>query len=197
MRWMLFLLAIVVGASSGCGSGTDPLEARVTGYFEALNSHDVAATLAFFAEDATYVIAGQEPLVGAREIGAFLEWHAAVAGEMVLGEFELRGETAILRELTASNEIYRRLGIDSVRYEPDTRIVFGEGLIRNIRPSELTAASLEVVRQASDEFWAWVEQNRPERVEQLRPEGRFVFSAEIAGAWLDTLDAWRQDRSPS
>ena len=179
---LLLLLTITLSCSP-------KLDHRVRTYFEAHNSHHVEKIMSLYAEDTKLTIIGAWTKKGKREIRKLEEWEAALNSHLTFTNLKASGDT-ITFKVTEQDDLLRAAGIDKVR--GSCSMIFSSGLIKEIR-AELTPKSEEVLEESFDLIVEWVSQKRSHKLDELMPEGKWIFSAETAKGWLALVEEWRKE----
>lgn len=69
-------------------------------------------------------------------------------------------------------------------------MVFSHGLIKEFK-AEGSEESLEAFQEAWPAIFQWLSKERPKEMNELMPNGAFVYSAESAIGWLSLLNEWQ------
>jgi len=160
-------------------------------YISAHNSHDVGATIKYFRSDATFELPGQDTLFGMDRILSLEEWDAALNSNLQASSFVESGDTVIVNSIVERNDWFKNMGIDSIVYNPGTKIVFEDGLIKAIKPSSLIKESRESIINRLQMFMNWAKLVHPDELKELLPEGKFEYKKENAIKWVALLKEWQ------
>ncbi|GBD87937.1 hypothetical protein BMS3Abin03_01871 [bacterium BMS3Abin03] len=183
--WLTIILLII-----GCEAKKSNID-TFNKYISAHNSHNVSKTIKCFSNNATFELPGQDTLLGIDKILSLEEWDAALNSNLKVSSFVERGDTLIVNSIIERNDLFKNMGIDSVVYNPGTRIVFKDGLIKAIKPSPLLQESRERIINKLQMFMNWAKLVRPDELKVLLPDGKFIYKKKNAIKWVTLLKEWR------
>ena len=163
----------------------------VEDYFAAHNSHNVNKTMKFYSKDASFEIPGQDTFKGLEQILEIEEWDAALSSDLEASDFVDNGDTVFVNKIIERNDWFENMGIDSVVYNPGTRIILEKGLIKAMIPSPLLQESRERILTRLEMFVNWAKTIEPEALKSLLPEGKFSYKKENANKWISLLKEWQ------
>ncbi len=146
MRWMIVVVALAAAALSGCAPNPEKVVEQLV---EAVNSHDVEAALALFAEDAVVNAGGLELYTGTAEIRGWLEELAGANFEVRAEILEVNGDTVVERE-RLSMDPWKAMGLPPL--EGVNEITVREGLVQSMQFT-FTEASQSKLQTAILEAW--------------------------------------------
>jgi len=172
-------------------SDPDP-RSVVEAFLAAANAHDREVALALLADDYVFREAGSLQGMDRDDMADLFAWDEVIESRahyeaLEVSEGEIRG---IFSE---TNALYRALGIPRTSCQ----------LTFRLRSLQITEQIIEQVlgdgpsfEEALAPFLEWLEENSPEDVDRLLPDGALVFSPKMARRWLVLLDRWRADGAP-
>jgi hypothetical protein len=191
--WALVVAAVVIAA--GC-SKRPGLEKRVTDMIAAHNRHDLTGQMAFFADDATYAIAEQTPVVGKAPVREIFGADSVMKSELVYEGLTVHRDTVIVSSVTERNDLLRLLGLEEVHYLPGTRLVFQKGLIHRLETTRLEQKEWRTMRDNFAALMTWLQAAHPELMSEVGGTGRLSRNnAESAAEWLKLAAEWRKSQS--
>lgn len=173
-----------------CSGPTGPQEV-VTGYLNAHNRNDIEAVMNYYHDDAVLIIPGQPPIDDIRKAEA---WDAAINSKLEYSSWDVRGDTVVIGKITEKNNWFKRAGIKSIEYEPGSKMVVTNGKISEVIMAPITPESLEALNQMYEGFLTWMNENHPEKLEELMPGGELIVSEEMALQWFALLDEWQRSK---
>jgi hypothetical protein len=159
----------------------------VKSYVKAYNAYDREELLSLHSENARFEVVGEISLQGKEEIRDLAEYDFALKIKMALGEYRTRGDT-VLCELTESNDWLEVAGIEVANYS--AAFVVKDGLIESIRARQ-TPETERAFKKVLNPFLEWASEQRPQQVEQMTPQGKFIYNAENARRSLLMLREWK------
>ena len=171
----------------------------VRSYVDAHNRHDVAAALAHYAPDASFVLSEQRGVARGRAAIGELEQLDAALGSWVM-PVDLRaragadGVIVSFSHVLEQSSIAEAIGVPLIIAEAvdDGFIVRRDRLLRVAQPS-FAAACGRAMLAGFRGFSAWLrDREDPRRERLLRPDGSFVLTAETAPLWITGIREWRQ-----
>jgi len=181
----LFLLALIPTA---CGKAPS-LEQRVVQMLEVHNQHDVARELAFYADDATFVMAGEKPIVGKAALRNLIEADSIMNSELLFKDLVIRGDTVIVNSITERNDWFRLMGIPEIHYAPGSKIVFSKGLIQTVETAPLVEEDMRAFEKALSDVMAWLSIAHPELVKDAQSGWLARYDAKATQTWIKLLVA--------
>ncbi|NIP41937.1 MAG: hypothetical protein GWO41_16630 [candidate division Zixibacteria bacterium] len=180
---IIFLLTLVLS----CGKG---LEGKIKAYEDAINSHDVEAVLAFYAEPVTIEMGRVSSPLTETELRPLAEWDSIVNTEVSFTVKETRGDTVYCTK-TETNDWYKAFTIDTLYFDPWIA-VFEDGKIRQITYVH-TPESIRRMAEAYKSFYDWAYEERPIKLKELMPEGQPIRGVTSAKKWMEILTEWREE----
>ncbi|MBW2254416.1 MAG: nuclear transport factor 2 family protein [Deltaproteobacteria bacterium] len=207
MRHTTFVL--VIATALGCGtaeppeqtSAETPVEApaetladRWGAYLEAHNAGRTEEMLAFYTEDAVFAIPTVGELRGTEQLRDLVAWDVANHGQLNSEGYAVSGDQLTIEQVTESNDWFRAIGVETIHYQPGTRIVFREGRLAEVRPTPFTEESTKAVEAAFGPFMAWASAHPDKPLEALLPGGKFDYSKQSAERWKTWFGTWHAAR---
>jgi len=188
----LILLAVVIGTACSKAPGLDKL---VTDMVAAHNRHDVTRQLAFFTDDAVFVISGQTPVTGKTALRGLYGADSVMKSELVYADLVVHGDTVIINSVVERNDLLRLLGVEEMHYLPGTRVVFENGLIKKIEASRLDQKDWRTMRDNFSALMNWLQTTHPELLKEIGSGRLAGNNATAARGWLDLAAEWRQSQA--
>ena len=154
--------------------------------------------MAFYADDATFVLNGGRPAVhGAANIRE-LEAFDAVAGSHVvpigLKSVEDGGNVVVsLRQVVEHSRIFAAAGLDTVTTEPiDRAFVIRDGKFELVAQPEFNPACRDAVFPAISGAVAWLKKSGDARAETLTKGGKLQLNAQTVAVLAEAIGDWRR-----
>ena len=189
---LLFLLAVAVGA--GCSKPPSP-KTQVASMIAAHNRHDVTGQMAFFADDASFVMAEQTPVTGKAAIREVFRADSVMKSELVYEGFTVHGDTVIVESVIERNDLLRLLGLPEVHYLPGTRLVFAKGLVQRLETTRLDQKEWREMRDNFSALMTWLQKAHPELTREVGSGRLSHNNAESADGWLKLAGEWRESEA--
>lgn len=161
----------------------------VKAYQEAHNSHDIEASVVFFAPDARLSL-GATALEGKDQIRAFHEYQAMLNAELQLDACAVDEKTVTCQAL-GSNDVDKAMGFDQLNF-PVIAYRFEGDLVQEVNGALQPVRAL-VVDYLLSSFQAWAAENRPDEYSQLYgQEGQAIYSRGNAERVVPLVEEWRE-----
>ncbi len=171
-----------------CSTSSSP-EEIVQNYKEALNSHNVDSLMNYFSDDIVFEIPSMRmKLSGKPALRGLAGYDSVLNTNMVLTNIRVGGDTVICG-ITETNEWMNAAGMTSAHY-PEAIFVVINGKISHIK-TEISDSSAADFDKVLSEFVPWANENYPESVTEMMPEGNFVFNAKNGETVVRLLRQWR------
>ncbi len=170
------------------------LDQRIQQMVEAHNRHDVTLELSFYAEDATFIIPGEKPIVGKAALRDLFESDAVWNSELALKDLVIRGDT-VTSSGTERNDFFRSMGIPEIHYAPGGKIVFRKGLIQRVETGLLEKEDSMAFEKAWSDVMAWLSVAHPELVKEAESGWLARYNARAAQDWMKLLAEWQASKS--
>ncbi|KPL16690.1 MAG: hypothetical protein AMJ92_12565 [candidate division Zixibacteria bacterium SM23_81] len=161
----------------------------VKSYVEAYNAHDLEKLLSLHSEQASFEVVSQVSLKGKDELRDLAEHDFALNIRMSLGQCRTQGDTVIC-ELTETNEWLKAAGIEQARYSGT--FVIRDGLIVSIKAKQAPETE-RAFRSVLGPLLTWASKHRSQLVEEMMPQGKFVYTAENARKSLLVLQEFKEE----
>lgn len=162
-------------------------EDTVVRYLTLANEHDVPAALACLADSFELRFAGSGYAMTKDAVVDALAWDAGTGGHHEWRVVEADGPTVTV-EGRETNEFLELLGIEALPFR-STFEVGDDGRIRGqTHAVDWGDVTLE---DAMDPLVAWASRNEPEELDAIYPEGRIVYTEEMARRWVALARRWR------
>ena len=196
-RVLVRALALIIPAIVICASCSKPISlvTQVVNMIAVHNRHDVAGQMAFFADDATFVIADQTPIVGKAAIRDLYRADSVMKSELVYSDLRVSGDTVIVGSVVERNDLLRLLGLPDVHYLPGTRLVFKKGLIQRFEASRLDQKQWREMRDSFAALMTWLQTAHPELMREVTSGRLAGNNAESAGGWMKLAGEWRESQA--
>ena len=172
---------------------------RVRSYLDAHNRHDVAAAVAHYAEDATFVLSDQRGEVTGAAAIADLERLDAALGSWVSpiglqARESPQGVIVSFSRVLEQSAIADAIGVPLIVAEPVDAafVVVGDRLRRVVQPSFATACA-RAMRAGFTGLIDWLRKRDDSRLATLlRADGSIVLTAATAPTWINGVREWRE-----
>lgn len=162
-------------------------EDAVDRYLTRTNEHDVPGALDCLADSFELRFAGSEYAMTKDSLADALAWDAGAGGHNEWHVVEVDGPRVTV-EGRETNEFLELLGIESLHFR-STYVVDDDGRIASqTHAVDWGDVTLE---DAMEPLIAWASRNEPEELEAIYPEGRMVYTEEMARRWVALARRWR------
>lgn len=179
-------LAIILSSLSLFYCTPDPIEI-VRYYAKVNNTHDVEKIVSLYAEDAKFEVDGLVSLEGIDQLRDITRYDSVLNVQMIIDELRRQGDT-VYCHLTETNDWLKVSEIDTAFYK--AVFVFEKGLIKSIN-AKTEPKTAEAFKQVLTAFIAWARVERPDILQEMMPEGIFIYTAVNAGINLELLKTWK------
>jgi hypothetical protein len=162
-------------------------------YEKAVNAHQTSSLLALFSADAqTDFIGMSPPLVGKESLTGKARYDSTLGNQISLSIIKVKRDTVFATAIE-KNKWLIKVGLP---YGANISMTFvvKKGTITYLR-SEMSDSSMAVINNVMASLIPWAEQNQPEKLNQLMPNGAFAYSAESARLSLELLTEWAAQHS--
>lgn len=207
---ILLAAAAVIFLGANLPASATPSAARdalreVRAYIAAHNRHDLTGVMAFYAEDATFVLNGGRPPVEGRSKISELEAFDVAAGSQLhpLGlqaRVEGDGVVVSLQRVVEKSRLFSAAGLDTVSSQPLARaFVVRHGKFVLVAEPEFKPACREVMVQALSGTMTWLKSTSDVRKSVLAPQAKLELTtpnvAVLVGAFRDwrSVSGWKPD----
>lgn len=191
-QWIAFgVMALFLALVAGACSKSAGLTERVMAYQNAYNEHSVDEVVGMFAGNAFFEIVGNMRLQGRSEIRDLTEYEIALNIQLSITNPQVRGDTVSCK-VAVTNDWLTVAGIDTARF--DATFVFETGKIERLvsRPSTATAKAIKDILVP---LTRWASEYRPDLLQDVMPDGTFVYNAVTAEKALALLIEWQDATS--
>ena len=185
LAFSLFLLFAIVMAS--CSPKPSLVEV-VKEYEEAYNGYRIHTLLSLVTDDVTFEVVGQFIVKGKEGFRQVAEHDFALDIHMSIIRFATKADT-VFCDWKETDDWLKTAGIREARYTG--KFVFEDGLIKLIE-GKATPETEQAFKQVLDPLLEWASRERPERLAQIMPEGKFVYNADSALESLALLREWQE-----
>lgn len=165
------------------------LRVLVKNYEQAYNSHDLEQIMSFYADDIKFEVVDVVELSGKIEVKGLTEYDIALNIQLMFENIKVRGDSAIC-DLTENNDWLKAMNIEAAHYSP-TIFIFEDGLIQQIKATE-TPETKDAISSAVKALKEWTSKNRPEKLKEMMPEGKFVYNAINAKKVIELIHEWEE-----
>jgi len=186
---MIILAAISIGAVLAILSCSSKQAERIEEFEQVVNSHNVDSILSYYAEDFQLQLGGAVVAKKREDMRPLTMWDAEVKSISDYKVLDIHGDTVLTRK-TEQSEWLKLFGIDTARFEPWI-FIYENGKIKKMMGAPTRESALAMER-AFNEVKNWATVTHPELLEELMPEGKFIYEAEVAFKWIALLQEWNQ-----
>ena len=154
-------------------------------YITTHNSHNIDKSLSFYTNDISFELTGTWIKKGKSQIRELEEWDAALNSKL---DFYITNESgdSLFCKGTEENDWFKGVGIDKIEYD-SIIFIFEDGLIAKV----IANPSVETNKRIAEAFGTVLKYTKVTGnniLQELIPNGEFVYSAESAGKWLRLFD---------
>lgn len=157
-------------------------------YLTRTNEHDVPAALDCLADSFELRFAGSEYAMTKDGLADALAWDAGTNGHNEWRVVEVDGPKVTV-EGRETNEFLELLGIESLRFRSTFEVDDDGRILRQTHAVDWGDVTLG---DALEPLIAWASRNEPDELEEIYPEGRMVYTEEMAGRWVALAHRWRE-----
>jgi hypothetical protein len=188
LSFLTLPILLVVTACTGVKT-TDELE-QVKKYEAAHNAFDVEGTMALFAQDAEFELAGQGALPNLEAIRGIHGYDKAIRAQVNFQNCVVESLT-VTCQAVEQNDWLKAAGLGEIYY-PSSVFTFNEAgqiqkVVAAVSPEDSAAMGAVLA-----EFIPWLLAERPKESRQLfTPEGVFIYSEANGILVVDQLTQWR------
>lgn len=195
--WLRAMLALLLAAPAMAQTSEAEALALALAYHDTHNRHALAATMALYAEDASFQLNMGRALVKGREAIAELERFDAVAGSILMPfgwRAERQGDSWAVHVagVIEHSRVFSAMGLDIVMAVPEAPVmVLRGGRIVHVNQPPLR---VECSRQIVAGFAAlagWMTTAGRPLAPVLMADGRLVLRPELLPALIDEAGQWR------
>lgn len=179
----LFIILLIINLFY-CTS--DPLD-LMRHYPKTYNTHDVETILSLYTEDAIFEVDGLVSLKGTDQLRDITRYDSVLNVQMIIDNLRRQGDT-VYCYLSETNDWLKVSEIDTAFYT--AVFVFEKGLIKSIN-AKTEPKTAEAFKQVLTALLAWARVEKPEILQEMMPEGIFIYTAVNAGKNLELLKTWK------
>jgi len=188
MKWSRSAaLAFAVCLAVSC-SRAPQLDQRIMEMVSVHNQHDVEKELSFYTDDATFVISGEQPVIGKAALRELFASDAAAGSEIAYAGMVVSGDTASAESVSEKSELLLLMGVPVLHWKPGSKNIFKNGLIYRVELTPIEDKDAEIYKKTSADFMKWLAVVHPERVPEFQSTTHSVKSVK---AWVEMLREWR------
>ena len=191
-----FLLALTPLPAAAQTSGIDAIT-RAQAYHDTHNRHDLAATMAFYAPDATFQLNMGRELVKGRPAITELERFDAIAGSILFPHgwrARRRGDSWAIHVdgVIEHSRIFASLGLHIVIAVPEAPVlILKDGQIIHINQPPLRPACTGQIVAGFTALAQWLQATHSPLAPALVAQGRLVLKPEMLPAVIEQMTLWR------
>ena len=193
------LAAFLLGLAAPVSAQTTEAQALTLAqaYHDTHNRHDLAVTMAFYAEDATFQLNMGRPQVRGRAAITELERFDAIAGSSLFPHgwrVERQGARWAIHAdgVIEHSRIFESLGLPVVVAVPDAPVlILEQGRIVHINQPPLRAACTGEIVAGFTALAKWLETSASPLAPALVAEGRLVLKPELLPVIISQVSLWR------
>lgn len=162
-------------------------EDAVERYLTRTNEHDAPAALGCLADSFELRFAGSEFAMTRDALADALAWDAGTGGHHEWRVVEVDGPEVTV-EGRETNEFLALLGIEALRFRSTFEVDDDGRILGQTHAVDWGDVTLE---DAMGPLVAWASRDEPEELEAIYPEGRMVYTEEMARRWVALARRWR------
>jgi hypothetical protein len=154
-------------------------------YISTHNSHDVDKSLSFYTNDISFELTGTWIKEGKSQIRELEEWDAALNSKLSFFITDESGDSLFCKG-TEENDWFKGVGINKIEYD-SIIFIFTDGLIAKV----IANPSVETNKRIAEAFGNVLEYTKVTGnniLQELIPNGEFLYSEESAVKWLRLFD---------
>lgn len=164
-------------------------ETIVENYRVALNSHNVDELMQVYSDDIRFEIPSMRMMLSGKDaLREIAEYDSVLNTIMTLSNIRITGDS-VLCEITETNDWMNAAGFSSAHYSQAVFVVKG-GKISYIG-AVISDSSAKYFRNTLQSFMPWGNDNYPDDMAEMMPEGDFIFSAKSGETIIRLLREWR------
>lgn len=161
----------------------------VEDYVKAYNSHQIVNIMALCSDDIYFQVPGLGLDANGKEsVRAIANYDSTLNTIMTLSDIRVNGDT-VFCSLTENNDWCNAAEIPAAYY-PKTTFIVKDSKIAKIH-AEIADSSLENFEGVLDYFVHWGNENYPEKMRRMAPEGVFIYNAENGETMVSLLREWK------
>lgn len=183
------VFCILTGALQlfSCSSQTSP-ENVVRQYALAVNSHSVDSVMQYYTDDIVFIITSRLDVSGTDAMRGISEHDSTLGTILTLADYRTKGDS-VYCSVTEKNDYLSAAGL-AAAYYPNAVFAVKNGRISFIEATMADSTS-EELKNALSGFEPWVEENYPDTLAQMSPQGKFIHNGKNAATLLALLKEWQ------
>jgi hypothetical protein len=176
---------------SNCSFKPSP-EKIVEDFVKTYNSHQVAKIMELYADSVTFEVTGfNMKFKGKEAVRAIAEYDSALNTIMTLSNITASADT-VFCSLSEHNDWVEAAVIPDAYY-PRTMFVVKEKKIERLY-ADIADSSHENFERVLDHFVFWGNDNYPEKMKKMAPDGDFVYNAKNGAMVVEMLREWKAEQ---
>jgi hypothetical protein len=183
-KTLLSILALVPLIYS-CSSNLTQLTRN---YPTVYNTHNVNDIVNLYADDAVFEVMGQFSLNGKDQIRDITKYDSVLNIKMSVSNIETVRDS-VFCNLSETNDWLQIAEIDEAHYS--VIFVYKDGLISKISASAKPETA-KAFNNVLTPLMIWAKENRSDLLNEMMPEGKFIYNAENAMKTLTLLTEWNE-----
>jgi hypothetical protein len=181
--WLpIFVLVILIFS---CSSNLTQLAQN---YPTVYNTHNVNDIVNLYADDAVFEVIGQFSLNGKDQIRDITKYDSVLNIKMFVSNIETVRDS-VFCDLAETNDWLQIAEIDEAHYS--VIFVFKDGCISKISASAKPETA-HAFNNVLTPLMIWAKENRSDLLNEMMPEGKFIYNAENASKTLAMLTEWKE-----
>lgn len=160
---------------------------------KAHNQHDVTRQLAFYADDAAFLIPGENLKVGKTAIRELFEADSIGNSVLVFKDLVIHGDTVIVNSIIERSDWLRFIGIPESHY--GSIIIFRKGLIQTDELTPVTEEEKRAYHKGWSGMMGWMKIAHPELVREAQSGWLARSDAKATKTWMKLFTEWQAYKS--
>ena len=152
------------------------------------NTHNVNDIVNLYADDAVFEVMGQFSLRGKDQIRGITKYDSVLNIKMSISNIETVRDS-VFCNLSETNDWLQIAEIGEAHYS--VIFVFKDGLISKISASAKPETA-KAFNNVLTPLMIWAKENRSDLLNEMMPEGKFIYNAENAMKTLTLLTEWNE-----
>jgi hypothetical protein len=182
---------IVLAFLLACSFKPSP-EKVVEDFAKTYNTHQVSDIMALYADNVTFEVTGfNMNFKGKESVRSIAEYDSALNTIMTLTNITASGDT-VFCFLSEYNNWVEAAEIPAANY-PRTIFIVEDSKIKSLY-AEIADSTLENFERVLDHFVFWGNDNYPENMKKMAPEGDFIYNAENGTMVVEMLREWKGEQ---
>lgn len=154
-----------------------------------MNSHNVDELMQVYSDDIRFEIPSMRMMLSGKDaLRGIAEYDSVLNTIMTLSDIRVSGDS-VLCEITETNDWMNAAGFSSAHYSQAVFVVKC-GKISYIG-AVISDSSAKYFRNTLQSFMPWGNDNYPDDMAEMMPEGDFIFSAKSGETIIRLLREWR------